>query len=286
MIQGVPKIASFYWGNSKISFLRYMTLHTFAHLNPDWKIHYYVPRIKDSAMQHSTPENKKQYERVTDYSKYIAKLPNIEIRQVNFDALGIPEEMSDVYKSDILRWKILAEEGGLWSDMDILFHRPMSHLTLYKDFNTRPIIVRYNEGRTTGLPIGFLLSRGNSEEYRKMFVECIRIVNSKHSDYQKFGTEIFSKVIRSVNASTLHKNCVYPFTPNSQLFTIYKNDFKSNWLCDRSIGIHWFGGCNDSFRVELEMSESNHEIFGALTTSLNEYKINTCSIQEQLYALS
>ena len=42
-LTNIPKIVHFYWGNEKLSYLRYMSVYSFRKLNPDWKIKIHVP---------------------------------------------------------------------------------------------------------------------------------------------------------------------------------------------------------------------------------------------------
>ena len=42
----IPKIAHFYWDNSKFDYLTSLSIQTFVFNNPDWEINLWVPNIK------------------------------------------------------------------------------------------------------------------------------------------------------------------------------------------------------------------------------------------------
>ena len=41
----IPKIIHFYWGNEKLSYLRYLSVYSFRKLNLDWQIKIHVPAV-------------------------------------------------------------------------------------------------------------------------------------------------------------------------------------------------------------------------------------------------
>ncbi len=123
----IPRVAHFYWGSAPMSFLRAMTLESFCLRNPDWKcvLHMGVnagqPRWETSERQDVT-----EYQGSDHFPDVVSRY-RIEIREC--DAAG----KSDVHAKDILAWKILANEGGVFADMDILWTRPLHALGMDGD---------------------------------------------------------------------------------------------------------------------------------------------------------
>ena len=48
--------------------------------------------------------------------------------QVDFQIYNFNNDMPEVHKSDFLRLELLSTIGGLWSDMDIIYFKPMNSL--------------------------------------------------------------------------------------------------------------------------------------------------------------
>ena len=69
------------------------------------------------------------------------------------DNLGFDESLPSVFKSDFLRWHVLSTIGGGWSDMDILYIKPITTLELTDNIDT---VICHGEFNHI---IGFLLSK-------------------------------------------------------------------------------------------------------------------------------
>ena len=54
----------------------------------------------------------------------------IEKIEVDLNELGVDNRMPESFKADFLRWRLLATAGGLWSDFDIIYFKPMESLYL------------------------------------------------------------------------------------------------------------------------------------------------------------
>ena len=52
---------------------------------------------------------------------YLQNILGVKINYIDYFDLGLKSNFHEVLKSDIFRWKVLSEIGGVWSDMDILF---------------------------------------------------------------------------------------------------------------------------------------------------------------------
>jgi len=122
----IPKKAHFYWGNSILPIDRFLSIASFAANNRDWAVLMHRPLGLAEELDTSweTHEHKKIKSCSTGncFWDALSKLDNVEVVKHDFDFLG---GMSEVHKSDFLRWELLANDGGLWSDIDILYLRPM-----------------------------------------------------------------------------------------------------------------------------------------------------------------
>ena len=122
----IPKTFYAYWDGSPLSYLQYLTIVTFQEFNPDWYVVLYMPIKRFEAKTWESFENKTVYTG-KDYLGDLLQL-DIEIRKIDFETIGFKNEISEVIKSDYLRYWILGNYGGLWSDMDVIYIKPISKL--------------------------------------------------------------------------------------------------------------------------------------------------------------
>ena len=120
---------NYYWEGPHFSYLHYLSIKSFSALNPDWTIRLYTPTSPSQAQAvWTTPEQKVEYTG-SNYFHKIGEL-DVEIIPINLDDyLGYKtEKIHCVQRSDLFRWKLLADEGGGWSDSDILYIKPLTSL--------------------------------------------------------------------------------------------------------------------------------------------------------------
>ena len=118
----IHKVAYFYWGNERMSFLRYCTFKTFRYYNPDWKIILVKRKNPLEAKKYNWTETQDfMYEQSEDYSDRLDELDiTVEYLEDEYPEIAALD-ISDVHTSDILAWYILAYKGGIVSDTDIIF---------------------------------------------------------------------------------------------------------------------------------------------------------------------
>ena len=118
----IPKVFYAYWDGNPLSFLQYLTVKTFKDLNPEWQAVIYMPVKRFDKITWTTSEQKAPY----TGKDYLDRLKQIaEIRLIDFEEIGFRNDISEVIKSDYLRYWILGTHGGLWSDMDIIYTSPI-----------------------------------------------------------------------------------------------------------------------------------------------------------------
>jgi len=256
----IPKIAHFYWGNSTLPFLRYLTLETFSHYNPDWELILHVPITTDSQITWDTPENKLQFTGI-DYTYKLKDIPNLTINKIDFYRyMRLSNDISSVHLSDFLRWKLLSEQGGMWIDMDILFIKPISESEVNANVNTDLVFCQCRYGHS----IGFIGASANNEYYKHINKMAREKYNKK--SYQSIGCELINDsdvfgIMHKYNYKGIFiaSETVYPLDA-IRIRHIYNGDFP---LDDpRTIGLHWFAG--DVM--------ANHYINSINETNYNDYK--------------
>lgn len=260
----VPRIAHFYWGGSPLSFLRYLTLASFRRHNPDWHMILHQPKHPSlAAPAWQSSEQSDRYQG-PDHTDRVTEL-DVEIRCHVFQDLGFDDQAHEVHKSDFLRWQVLSHQGGLWSDMDIIYLRSMLMLrenhAQYQDLDVGLVPLQTNKKHT----VGFLLSSANNSFMRFMLKESV--ARYAANQYQCMGTNILNSLgdrdsIQAQNPGCriefLEKKCVYRI--NSKRIPVFYQPLSETQepLHQRHIlGFHWYGGHALSNSFERGITETN-----------------------------
>ena len=248
----IPKIAHFFWDNKPLSFLRWMSMHSFSVLNPDWTLKLHVSETDTSATWNKG-NNKQRFE-AQDYRGWLDKIDRLEIiQETDFPGLH------GVHQSDILRNRYLSEQGGLWSDVDILYCQPMNALRCN---------IKENAEHDAGLcvpngdsfPIGFMMGAPGCRAFRDVHRHQLSVFQSTggQGGYQKFGTKVYRYVFNQDHYPhfQIAANEVYqrPWRLHGKIFS---GDFNPNV----GVGIHWYGGSTSAAATEPKMTHLNWRDF-------------------------
>jgi len=273
-LQKIPKIAHFYWGNEILPFLRYLALYSFRKCNPDWEIKLHIPLkpYKDSILD---CHGKTTVLEGINYFNQLNKL-NIQVIPESFDFLNqyinvdvqAKKDYSrkEVYKSDFLRWHLLATEGGLWSDLDIIYFRPMTELDLNTDATSDCDTVISLHPKY-GHSVGFMLSCPDNLYYKHIYTMALEAFNPKA--YQSIGVDILNKPFPTADAvmKRFQNLAVY----NTDITTVYAYDATTidkiyfsldmSRYTSKSLGLHWYAGHPYAVKAQNEVTEENYQIF-------------------------
>lgn len=268
----VPKKAHFYWGSECTSFLRYLSIASFQLLNPDWEIYLYVPTtLYRGESGWTTPE---VYEgsayQGRDYSRQLFNLPGLHICEVDFADFPEISQAPEIYKSDFFRWHILDQEGGVYSDTDIVFNRPIREAPFNsrENHDTQVGICLHDEGHI----IGFFLSAPGNPFFRSIQKEARNGFNA--AKYQSMGSHLLNRIYPTATAISaahpgmqfinLPMELVYPLD-HRKIEIIHKKPAPAN-LPAGMIGLHWYGGAPLSQRYNNLI---DHETCGHFGTPLD-----------------
>ncbi len=244
LLHKIPKIANFYWGGTTLPYARYASIFSFQKFNTDWEIRFFYPTQLSSTTSWKTFEQKYELE-VTDYFPKLKKL-GITMVPINFNNIGIDNSISEVHKSDFLRWWILSTIGGLWSDMDIIYYKSMTNILFnkeeFKNIDTGVSICEY------GHSIGFMLASANNHYYSYMWnksksawnahnYQCIGSVLSNNCFPTLKSIKDFFSYLNPINIPT---ETVYAYNAN-HIKEIYETSDMSKFT-PSSIGLHWYAG--------------------------------------------
>lgn len=277
----IPKIAHFYWGGRALSYLRFMSVKSFRILNPDWQIFVHVPKVLSTAAPSWDTFQQKNSEIEHDYFDQLKELDNLTILQHNFNRYRFDNHAHEVHKSDFLRWKLLNKHGGLWSDIDILYVRPMEQLAEncddLKDIDTALCPLLPPNKHT----VGFLLSSPDNnffkyigtqarKEYNPEIYQCMGsdLINARFKTF-----ESFKKRFRKQNFIFLDNTCVYSITSKTIEWFYQEMDrnIRKKIQHRNTIGFHWFAGHPTSHEFEKVLVHDNVNSYNnVLATAIRE----------------
>jgi hypothetical protein len=236
----VPKILHCYWGGNKLLYLRYLTIKTFIDLNPDWTVYLWCP-IK-SYLGKSwgiEPGNKEiNYNLCNDYLPDLLKL-SVKKIMIDFKELGFSDTAAEVHKADFIRINVLNLNGGVWTDLDILYFKPITKLLVNKLENKdkETFVCMTDYGHSTG----FVMSVMGSKFYNKLSEVIYK--EYKLREYQCLGPDMFNKYFKYFDsipdAVNIEMDAVYAHNVYQvkELIETNKPRFTEN-----SIGCHWYAG--------------------------------------------
>ena len=248
----IPKELHLYWDGSPMSMLQTFTVTSFHKYNPDWKINIYVPSEQyNGAMR---------FNFIPDYTGpdnfyLIEALDYVNIVTVNLNDYGIQKDLHGILRSDILRYHILYDVGGVWSDFDVLWLKPMSHFNNIEYYGNTPIedvnaVVSFIYGTYGGHSIGILIHR-QYDPYVKSLIEATKHVRSPYS-HEIFGGSMLNKCYPTLDSLKVFDNVVgakfetyYPYNihpPKSTIQKLYRGTDLSYINKNNVICLHWYNG--------------------------------------------
>jgi len=262
-LKNIPKVAHFYWGSKKMSYMRYMTIKSFKTLNPDWSVVLYIPKKVNDEI---TWEDKIHRSDSKDYlleNDYFEELKKIPIKMVYVDFPDKINNLGEAQKSDYLRWRVLYEKGGLWSDMDILYTKPLKKLYLNENtFSNLDGTLSINEFH--GHQIGFYLSCPKNKLFKELTI--LTSLKNNVNFYQDFGCILLNQigVLESeinkkfnINLKNIDQDVVY-FYDHKNMDKVFEKNCISE-LSQKVIGIHWYGGLSLSQKYNNLITDKNYD---------------------------
>lgn len=244
--------AHLYWGGGRLSYLQHLTIISFKKHNPDWDIILWMP--KTISFFKPTWDTNEQVAEYTgkDYLAAIKELCTVKL--IDFDKYGA-QHLHEVQKSDFIRWHILYRYGGVWSDMDILYIKPIPKW----NFDTSLVYDGYHH------LIGFYITKSHQRIFKELFAEAKnRVLNPFDNGYQFFGSRMVNSVLHgnetskyATNIVTLPMQVVYPYT-SDQVDEIFLSDIDR--VTDETIGIHWYNGHSTAREYQNGLIENSYII--------------------------
>ena len=247
----IPKELHLYWDGSNMSQLQTFTVTTFHRLNPDWNITIYIPK--------TTHDGSMRFNFILDYTGFdyfhiLKKLDYVNIITIDLNDYGIDSGLHGILRSDILRYHILYEVGGVWSDFDIIWLKPMEHFHNIEYYGNTPIdevsaIVSFIYGTYGGHSIGVLI-HCKHDPYVLSLINLTKQVKSPYG-HEVFGASMINGKYPTLESLGCFENIIgarfetyYPYNIHPPTPTIQKlyEDNDLSYINNNVICVHWYNG--------------------------------------------
>ena len=232
----IPRIFHVYWGGTQLVYLRYLTVKSFMKLNPGWDVFLWYPKNPYKGRSWGNTGNDLiDPQKCKDYSAELMALPVSKVA-IDFNNLGFVQNMAEVHKADYIRINALHLYGGVWSDMDIIYFKPIDHLeeNIPENSNKETYVCVGSYGHSTGFNM--------ASEKSRFFANLANMFNKeyKSNNYQCWGPDMFNKYYKRIsdipNAVNLSMGVVYAHDCHHASELINGSKARFN---DHSIGCHW-----------------------------------------------
>lgn len=259
LLKRIPKVLHLYWDKSPMSKLQTLTPITFHAHNPNWEIRIYIPKQKYNGDVKYIPSYTGK-----DYFKILGNLEYIKIIEIDLNDFGIREDLHNILRSDVLRYHMLYYIGGVWSDFDVIWLKPMEHINNISHSNTINSVgmsVSYYKNISGHHSIGVLISCKKHLFYRHL-IDIVKNIQTspekqKYTTYnikgkqfyhQSFGVVLWNKLYPKLSDILgIYKDCLgikyktfYPYS----IFDLDKlyNSNDISVLDNHTMCVHWFNG--------------------------------------------
>ena len=254
----IPQTCYFYWGNTSLSFLNYLSLVSFKEHNPDWKVVLVRP-TDDLVVEPPTDHHSQGYIGEKDYMHQALQTVD-EILEIDFEQiLNFKKDLHDVQRADLTRLYVLSRYGGMWSDMDILYIKPNANINFQKYLisgtveNLDTTICYSNAGAGHYFnSTGALFSSKNNPMYKYIYNRAIeRVLSLKDNgvkDYQMIGPSLLNEYVAplikkmpELNVVNIAYKIFYPWGWWGEIEDFFSKKDESK-ITEETIAIHWFKG--------------------------------------------
>jgi len=246
-MNNIPKILFLFWDGSSMSYLQTLTIISFHRLNPDWKIIVYLFKQQYDELGANTfvPEYTGE-----DCWQCLDGMDYIQFEEIDLMDYNIDTTSHGIQISDRLRIQKLYEHGGMYSDFDVLWLKPMS------EFHNIDCMGNVDDFEATAslhdTISGFhSISNFIAKPQSQYFLSILREQVKKKPPFrhQAFGADVFNTLYPTA-ASILNKfpkvlllnyETFFPYDLE-KLDSLYKKTDLSSLENKNVMAIHWFNG--------------------------------------------
>ncbi len=261
-----------------LPYLRYMCMKSFLQFNPGWDMILFTPKKLVTSQSWQTYENKQEVNTI-DYIDRLKDL-GVIVQEWDMENIGYSNDLPEVTKSDILRLHLLSTQGGLWTDTDIIYFRPLQHSVPNSDFSAAFCYRRggpsQDDTQKNGPKyhsIGFMMGSPQSDWFKRLWWNLPKVIDM--GNYQSMGSPYYKTILASkefdCNIQDLHNfdiNVVYPSRAVPGMWGPAAEYIPQIW--DNCIGWHTYNGHPKSGEMQnLITEETCHHIDNVITWIVN-----------------
>ena len=256
MIKNIPKVAHCFWYHPQgLPYLRFLSIASFALLNPDYELIYYSPTIPLPTGRVFNSHEQGGQLLTSDCTELLLSISNVTLRQINPAERLFPTSLvkTAVHFTDLFRLELLSTVGGYWMDSDIIFTKPLAHSVYaspaFGNVNTVHTlsslgpICPYMSHR-----ISFMGAGPGNSFFGALLNAAVN--RSNNGDYEVFGASLYQAIYPSIeHLYGRHPDCTFALLPTSAIYGVDLSAFLSRRLSMETIlnsnvflGVHWYGG--------------------------------------------
>ena len=246
----IPKKCHLYWDRSPMAWLNALTVISFRKYNPDWEIIVYLTK--------QSPQELGKNIFVPDFTgkdrlEDLLAFPNITFKEIDVRDYGVPLCAHSCQGSDNFRREILYREGGVYSDFDMLWLKPIDHLEKVecigdpKDFEC---IVSFYEMTHGFHNVSNLIAESGSP-FLKSLINISKTIPDTviQGNHQALGSTMLNNAYptfdsvkkRFPRVLAIPYETFYPYS-TYYLETLFVHTTFAPLDSDNVLGIHWFNG--------------------------------------------
>ena len=242
----IPKVLHLYWDQYPMSIFNVLTVVSFHKFNPDWRIVVYLTKTKYTELANNifVPQYKGE-----DYFYLLRQLEYVEIIMINLNDFGINPNVPSCSGSDIFRTNVLYKFGGVYSDFDVIWVKPMSHLNKIerigdpKDFECS--VCMYNLTHSFHNVSVMIAEKGSA--FVKSIIDAQKKVRPPYQ-HQSYGSTLVNKLYPDIDMIrekfprilALRYETFFPYSIY-YMKKLYKSiDLKV--ITNNTLAVHWFNG--------------------------------------------
>ena len=258
----IPKEVFFFWGNTTLSWMRYLTLKSFRDLNPSWGITLYQHTPNQTSKTWETPETQDFHS--GDYKDYSDHLSDLDISIQEWEPPAeVPKDIGPQHISNFLKWHILATQGGIYADMDILWIRSFD--SFWEDIQKSTAVICYKDW----FSIGVLASQPNSDLFREIYESALQTYDL--AKYQSAGVKSLLALLKGNQTFDglrrtfpLEKIFNIPmdyfyFWTYRALDKLFSENYKFSDFPEATLGVHWYAGHSTAQRWNGFLTADNYK---------------------------
>ena len=248
-MKSIPKLCFFLWTrDSPLSWLQLLSVISFHRYNPDWRIIIYLTKQTSGELGVNTyVEDYKG----KDYFPMIAGLKYVEIAEIDLEKEGIGTDKHGILASDILRVRLLHQHGGVYSDFDTLWLKPMSEFSKIEcigdpeDFETTACFYELTKGHHNNSNI--ISEPGGT--YLKSIIDTQNEIKPPYLDYQVFNSSLLNRIYPDLDSIkgrfprvlAMDYKTLYPYS-TFEMERLFVYEDLTPIEQKGVMAIHWFNG--------------------------------------------